>query len=381
MNPDLLPAVDRAGLPGPWWLLQGLLVLTFFLHAIFMNLTLGGTWIAWLSHLGARGNAERPSGALAGRMMSVNGFGISLAITTGVAPLLFVQLLYQPLFYSGTILLGWSWFALLVLLAAGYYAVYLYKFRGAPSRGRGGGIWLGLSALAFFAIAMIHVAVHLIHVQPERWPRFAEQPWSVVADPTYWPRLAHFVLAGVAFSGLVICWWAARRAAEGEEVSLNRAIARIGWRWALGATALQILDGFVLLFVLPKPVLGGMMGGGLTRLGPLTLSILLGIGLIVVMARFADGAPRPGIVAGLLGVVLAVMALMSVTRHQVRELYLEPVASFLRAGVNPQWGNFLLFLVLLVVALGTVGYMVRLVTTQSVSARRPAADGAVDSRT
>ena len=38
-------------------------------------------------------------------------------------------------------LLGWIWFGMLVLLAGGYYAAYLYKLRGAPATGRGGGLW------------------------------------------------------------------------------------------------------------------------------------------------------------------------------------------------------------------------------------------------
>ena len=162
MQADLVPAVDATGLPGPPWLFHLLLVFTFVLHMVFMNLALGGTLLAWVSHVRARGRPDDPNGVLAGRMMSVNGYAISMAITTGVAPLLFLQVLYQQFFYSGTILLGWIWFGLLVLLIVGYYAAYLYKFRGAPRVGRGGGIWLGISAISFVLVAMIHVAVHLI---------------------------------------------------------------------------------------------------------------------------------------------------------------------------------------------------------------------------
>ena len=38
MQADLVPAVDPAGLPGPPWLFHVLLVFTFFLHMLFMNL-------------------------------------------------------------------------------------------------------------------------------------------------------------------------------------------------------------------------------------------------------------------------------------------------------------------------------------------------------
>jgi len=367
MEHDLVPAVDAAGLPGPPWLFHVLLVFTFFLHALFMNLTLGGTILAWVAHVRGGGRSDGPNGVLAGRMMAINSYAISLTITTGVAPLLFIQVLYQQFFYSGTILLGWIWFGVLALLIAGYYAAYAYKFRGAPTRGAGGGLWLGITAIAFLLIAMIHVAVHLIHIQPDRWLGFADNPWLVLGDPTYWPRLLHFVLASIAFSALVLTWWAARRAAAGADVEINTAIARSCWRWALWTTALQIVDGFVLLIVLPPDVLTGIMRGGLATLGPLTLSILLGVGLLTMLARPLDPVARRGLVTGTLAAMLLTVAVMSITRHQVRVLYLEPVTSAYTKQIVPQWGNFFLFAVFLVVGLAAVGYMTKRVLSEPAS--------------
>ena len=367
MKTDLLPALDAAGIPGPPWLFHVLLVFTFFLHLLFMNLTLGGTLLAWISHLRAGGRADDPNGVLAGRMMAVNAFAISLTITTGVAPLLFIQVLYQRFFYSGTILLGWIWFGLLALLLLGYYATYLYKFRGAPSRGSGGGFWLGISAISFLLIAMIHVAVHLIHVQPDLWPRFAANPLSVLLDPTYWPRLLHFVFAGIAFSGVVITWWAARQAAAGVATEVNSAIARTCWRWALIGTVLASVDGLVLLLVLPRKVLLGFMGGGMATLPPLLLSIVLALGLIVMMMQPLDPVKKRGLVSGTLGAMILTVAIMAVTRHQVRMVYLEPVLGDAQHQATPQWGNFGLFVVCLVIALGVVAYMTKRVLTERAS--------------
>jgi hypothetical protein len=372
MKTDLVPALDAAGLPGPHWLFQALLVFTFFLHMLFMNLALGGTLLAWISHLRSGGPGDDPNGALAARLMAVNSFAISLAITTGVAPLLFVQLAYQQFFYSGTILLGWIWFGFLGLLIVGYYAAYLYKFRGVPRRGSGGGLWLGIAAIAFLLIGMIHVAVHLIHIQPGRWPGFAADAWSVLADPTYWPRLLHFVFAGIAYSALVMTWWAARQANAGSAVEINTAIARSCWRWALWMTVLQVVDGFWLLAALPQEVLLGVMRGGAATLGPLTLSILLGVGLLVMLARSADPVAHSSLVSGTLAAMTLVVAVMSITRHQVRVLYLEPVTSAHHAQVVPQWGNFLLFILLLLTALAVVAYMTRRVLTEAASGEEAA---------
>ena len=367
MNPNLIPAVDAAGLPGPPWLFHVLLVFTFFLHLVFMNLTLGGTLLAVVAHLKSGGRREDFRGVLAGRLMAINNYGISLTITTGVAPLLFIQVIYQQYFYTATILLAPVWFAMLGLLTAGYYAAYLYKFRGAPARGSGGGLWLSVSAVMFLLIAMIHVAVNLIHAQPEMWGALADGNWSVFSDPTYWPRLLHFGLAGLGFAALVTAWWAVRRAGEGVDVEINTAIAGWAWRWALWATVLQVVDGFRLLMVLPKPVLIGIMRGGLVTLGPLTLAILVGIGLLMMMARVSNPVEKPGLVAGTLGAMTLTIAIMSITRHQVRALYLEPATAQFSFEIVPQWFNFVLFALLLVAGLATVGYMVWRVLTSPAS--------------
>jgi hypothetical protein len=225
-------------------------------------------------------------------------------------------------------------------------------------------VWLGCSALAFLLIAMIHVAVHLIHTQPDLWSGFASSPLSVLTDTAYWPRLIHFVLAGIGFAALVITWWAVRQASAGQDAELNTSIARIAWRWALSSTVLQLVDGFVLLGVLPKDVLIGVMSGGLATLGPLTLSILLGIGLVVMLAKSLDPVTHRGLVTGTLAAMTLTIAVMSITRHQVRVLYLAPATEPYTQQVVPQWGNFILFAVLLVLGLATVAYMVKRVLTE-----------------
>jgi len=367
MKPDLIPALDAAGLPGPPWLFHALLVFTFVLHMLFMNLTLGGTVMAWIAHLRSSKSANDPNTILANRIMSLNSFAISLTITTGIAPLLFVQILYQQYFYSATILMGWIWFGFLIALTLGYYATYLYKFSAAKRNGVGNGLWLAVAAIMFLVIAMTHVAVHLIHIQPAQWPQFADNPLRVLGDPTYWPRLLHFVFASIGFSGMVIAWWATRRVSQGRDVEANTAIARMGWKWALWMVGLVVADGFLLLLVLPTDVLLGIMRGGIATLGPLTLSILLGIGLLVMLARASDPLAKPKLVTGTLAGTLLTIGVMSITRHQVRVLYMEPQTSTTAVTVVPQWFNFALFVILLVVAVATVAYMARRVLSEPAS--------------
>ncbi len=367
MNADLIAAVDTFPIPGPAWLFHVLLVFTFFLHLLFMNITLGGTIMAAVAQLASGGRPGDYRTVLASRLMAVNTYGISLTITTGIAPLLFVQVLYQQYFYTATILISWVWLFLLVFLMLGYYAAYLYKFKGAPAQGSGGTGWLLVSALLFLVIAMIHVAVNLVHSQPQKWAALAVDPWSILADPAYFPRLLHFVLASLGLSGLIITWWAVRQAGKGIDPELNERIASYGWRWALWTTLLVVVDGFLLMVVLPRPVLSGLMQGGAATLGPLTLSIVLGLGLVVMLARGRSPMAKPGLVTGTLAAMILTIAVMAVTRHQVRGLYLEPVACGFELVAVPQWGNFVLFAGLLLAGLYTVFLMIRRVLASPAS--------------
>ncbi len=125
MSPPL-PALDPTPLPAPVWLFHLLLLVTFLVHVLFMNVSLGGTLIASVHGVLARG-ADAPGRRLVRGMAGMLPASVSFTITTGVAPLLFVQVLYGQLFYSATVLVGWCWLGLLLLLVVAYYAVYLQK--------------------------------------------------------------------------------------------------------------------------------------------------------------------------------------------------------------------------------------------------------------
>ena len=362
---DLLPSLDPTPIPGPAWLFHGLLVLTFFLHLLFMNLTLGGTLMAAVAQLTAGGRADDYRTTLAARMSGINSYGIAFTITTGIAPLLFVQVLYQQTFYPATMLIGSVWLGLLAVLGFGYYAAYLYKFRGAPTKGAGGTVWIVVAAVLFFVIAMIQVAVNLIHAQPDTWLAIADHPWSVLGDRTYTVRLLHFVLGAVGLSAALTAWWAVRRARDGgsrrgrsgsakrtspatpgagrwRRSSSRSSTASSSWSWCRSTPALM---------------------QNLWAAIPLTVAILLALGLLMMLAQVRNPVEKPGAATGVLATIVLLLAVMSITRHQVRLLYLEPVTSRIDQLAAPQWGNFALFAVLLVVALATVGWMVRAVLT------------------
>jgi hypothetical protein len=91
------------------------------------------------------------------------------------------------------------------------------------------------------------------------------------------------------------------------------------------------------------------------------VAILLGIGLLMMLSRAANPVDSPALVVGTLGAMTLTIAVMTITRHEVRALYLAPFTADTNFQVVPQWGNFVVFGLLLAAGLATVAGIVRLV--------------------
>ena len=357
MNPPL-PALDPTPLPAPVWLFHLLLLVTFLVHVLFMNVSLGGTLIASVHGLLAPG-ANAPGRRLVRWMTGMLPASISFTITTGVAPLLFIQVLYGQLFYSATVLVGWCWLTLLVLLVAAYYAVYLQKHEV------GGTIpaWLAMAALAFVTVAGIQTMVNVLQLTPLRWLAVATRAESPLADPTMLPRYLHFLLGACAVAGVFLAHVGAERAAKDPD-PFYPWIARVGLRWALAATALQVADGFWLFFRLPGPLQTRLMGGGAGETVLLVTGMGLGLVLLILLSRIQEPVRERGLVRTV-GVVLGLTLLaMVILRDVVRGLYLGPFIRIHELPARTQLDLLLLFLVVFVLGLATVAWMLRAVVRE-----------------
>ena len=349
MPTSLIPALDPAPLPGPPWLFQVLWVLTFFIHLLFVNTVLGGTLLA--AFAGSTGPGRREVRTL---FVEVNSWVISMAITFGIAPLLFIQVVLGRFFYTATILVGWAWFGMLVILTAGYYLNYVAKFR--LRAGKDAGVVIALEAVCFVAIAAIQVAINLLHLQPGRWEQVADHAWAALGDPSFLPRFFHFVLAAVAMSGALAAFVAVRRAARGGDAQALGGMARFGVKAALVATLLQLVDGFWLLLALPEDVLKGFMRGGAATMAPLGIGILAGVLLLVVLAQISDPLAQPTKVRRVAELIVGATVLMIVTRHELRDFYLTKARAGEQVTVATQWGPLALFLAVFVLCVGLTVY-------------------------
>jgi len=354
MSPAMLPALDPAPLPAPVWLFHTLLVVTFFIHVLFMNLALGGSLIGAVHGLLAR-DAEAPGRKLGQMVLGLLSPALSFTITTGVAPLLFVQVLYAQTFYPATVVIGWVWLGLLVLLVVGYYAVYLARFE-VGGRGTVPPL-LSLTALCVVAIAVIQVLVNVLQLTPVRWLSVKLRLAAVFGDPTILPRYLHFLLGSLAVAGLFLALLAVERQRKTPDPAYPW-IAERGLRWALVATGFQIADGFWFLFALPEGVRRELLQGRFPETPTLAIAAGLGLLTLILLSRATDPVRQRRLMRGAMASLLTTLLMMIPLRDMTRSLYLAPYVRPQEFPAKTQEGVLAIFLVLFVAGLATVGWMI-----------------------
>jgi hypothetical protein len=62
----------------------------------------------------------------------------SVAITQGIVPLLFVQLIYGPMFYTSSVLIAVPWFAIIFILLVAYFLLYWVVYKASPAASEDG---------------------------------------------------------------------------------------------------------------------------------------------------------------------------------------------------------------------------------------------------
>jgi hypothetical protein len=360
MNLPAIPALDPTPLPAPAWLFQALLLVTFFIHILFLNVTLGAAVIGVVHGLLAKG-PDAPGRRLGRLMVGLLPASVSFTVTTGVAPLLFIQLLYGQVFYAATVLVGWIWLAIVPLIVVGYYSVYLYKFEAGAPGGRTA--WLGVAAGCFVVVAATQTLVNVLQLTPSRWEAVAAAVGAVAQDPTVLPRYLHFVLGSLAVAGIFLAVVAVERAHRTHRTPdpFFDWLARRGIFWALAATGLQMVDGFWFLFSLPREALLALVGG---KPWP-TIHLVIGMGLGFLALIMLSGVRQPerqrGLVRFTAGVLLATILAMVGLRDVVRGLYLGSLIRIRELPSRIQMDVTILFLVVFVLGLATVAWMVRTV--------------------
>jgi len=342
----VIPGPVPVPLPAPPWLLEFLLVFTFILHLLAMDFLLGGVIILSVSsYLGRRDPRHHELTRRVSRAMPpVTAF----TITLGVAPLLFLQLVYGQLFYTSSDLMAWYWLAVVFLVMLGYYGVYWYQMQHDELGPKAAWVIL-VNAILFIHVAFIFTQnmTSMLHPQ-DFYSLYLNGKVGTILGPVTLlniTRLAHFVVAAIAVAGLGVALLSRRWQTESPELAdWGR---RYGVTWFLGGTSVQFLVGLWFLFNLPVEIRQALVGEKLS-VGILVLGIVLALLALLT-------APKSLLASSV--ALLGTVSVMAVLRHLVRRAYLRPYFDPHSQPVQGQWVVFSIFVVLLLAGLATVGWM------------------------
>jgi hypothetical protein len=348
----VIPQADPLPLPAPPWLLRLLLVVVFFLHTIAMNFVLGGSLFAALSWRKAADPARLAVRSWMAKLMPTI---VALAVTLGVASLLFAQTLYGRVLFTGSVLMGWFWFAVVPLVIAAYYGTYLLAFRHGRI-GRSASITV---AVLFIAVAFIYVNNMTLMLRPHAFLGiYVADPAGInlnLSDPTVIPRFLHMLLGALAVTGAAIALFGLLLPKD--HAAGSPGIMRLGAKWFLAATVLNIAVGTWWFVALPGGIQRAFMGEDGAATASLGIGTLFGLAAFAAMfVAFRAADPSRGIKIALWALG-ATMLLMVIARDQLREISLRGEGFRMTEWIVPQWDVIAIFLVLFVAGIATTVWM------------------------
>lgn len=351
-TPALIKALqDPMGMPFYPWVFRALMVLTFALHILMVNVTVGASALAAYGRL-AGGERWR---ALTRSLAKAVTMSVSAAVVLGVAPLLFVQVLYDPFWYASNMLSA-AWVIAFVFVMMGAFGLsYASALRGEKP----GAAAYGAASLALFLLAgfIMHV-LNYQALQPEKWLGWYERAGGVDASGTTLhdfsvPRLLHFVLPMFAVTGvfLMLSAWYLEPRADADRAQLDWT-GRLGSGLAFWATGAQCAAGIWWLLALPRDL-------RFWRDPLLLASAALGLALLAWLGRihYSGGRPQESAPAAALATTLVVLA-MAASREALRGAYLGRFGySMASHRVTLDWGSTALFLATFVLGLVVLAYV------------------------
>lgn len=345
MNGPLIPTPDT--IPVAWGWFQFLLLLTFPIHLLFMNAMLGSAGIALVQGFKGKEVNRRLAHFLAIFLPLL----IAFTVNFGVAPLLFVQVLYGHFIYTSSILMAVFWILVIPTLILAYFGAYLYDFR-FENLGKAGGWLISIVFALLIIIAYFFSNNMLLMTLPEEFSGYFHHMTGtmlVSGHPTFLPRYFHMVIGAIAVGGLYTALIARLKTKSDPELAVHA--TNVGMKVFNGGTVLSIFLGLWFLLSQPKSVMMLFMG----QSGAATGVFMMALVLVVLMLVFSF---RKKVVATTLLLVVLVF-LMSFMRAFIRTGYLAKFFSLDQLKLVPEYSPMLMFFVCLAGGLVVLVWMLR----------------------
>ena len=369
------------GFPAPTALYLTLYITTLVLHVLLMAYVLAGS--ALVASRAVLGLVQRQRGAdymAEGILRDWLPFFLGAAITAGVAPLLFLQVLYKEGFYTANLLLMHRFMAILPVLIAAFYLLYVQKtdwLRQARPAVR-----LGVSCGAFAMFVFVAAAWtenHLLALRGQTtWVPFYVSGKLFYSDPAFWPRLGIWLAGAVPVMATIVATqiaWLRRLhlkhptgpEAVGQALAVADNIRFETTRLPVLAMAGLVVAGICALSypqqaenaaVLWSPLSRAYVSGG-------SVGVMLQIAGWWRMRRTAQMGT--GVLSLLwIGMVLTVVA-VAVVREALRLASVDVTALYTQHASAAQQGGSIAFMVFMVLNAAGVGWCLRQVARAAVN--------------
>ncbi|MFV0437532.1 MAG: hypothetical protein ACK5PS_09125 [Desulfopila sp.] len=342
----MIPIPSPDTIPVDWGWFMFLLLLTFPLHLLAMNGMLGALAIA----VGQQFLGGSVRIRLAHRLAVALPLLIAFAVNLGVAPLLFLQVLYGQFVYTSSILMGVFWLAIIPVLIIAYYGAYLYDFRFA--RLGTAGMWIGLAVLCLFLVIAYFFSNNMLLMSlPERFAEYFDNRGGTLlasAETVFLPRYLHMITGALAIGGLGAAVLAQFRKEADPEMAAHG--LALGMRVFRHVTLVNLGVGVWFLLALDRERMLLFMGRNLAA----TLCFSTALILIVAML-WAAHANR---LWTTVGCAVSLVYLMSFMRSWLRADSLLPHFSLNQLQVIPEYSPMLFFFATLIVGIGCIVWLV-----------------------
>lgn len=306
-----------------------LLVVTWLVHILFINVLLGASvGSVYFNSKGVKTN--NPVLDRVGYLLTTPvTISENMGALWGVAPLLLISVLFTPLFYSASIMNSPQWLHIIYGNIAAFLLSYLYKFTWHTLEKRKTlHLVIGLISVGlFFTLPLAFMATVQLYMTPTTWT-YDTHFWDALLRPDTIFRLMHFYFASFAVTGIFMLVYGYFKRKSEDEIDRQAGdiLVSTGKSWFLVPTILNFFVGPLVLFSFPSYGLENFFSGTYFWLLVLVFAVTLALVMVyLVIKGFFDTDISAVKLWTIVSLMFFVVLSMATVRHGMRVSLLNPV--------------------------------------------------------